>query len=207
MASWRQFSFHTLLWASMTGLKLGNTSFTLPLRNVSFDPVFYKFYKKLLFFYFQQGKQGFWFLIRDSQWKVLILWTTLKCRSWFPWNQSCVKWFIFGRASRNISDLQRKVAFCPPRWRRAPLLRCNMSDLKSVYWSRILCKITTRPTLGLLPAISNTLLLGVNQTSFFFYPTNVNWQLDLSVHICRIEKERSLIRWNGPDRNDFSICF
>ena len=59
------------------------------------------------------------------------------------------------------------------------------------------------------------------QTSFFFYPTNVNWQLDQTkktqrspagdrtrvfrVHICRIEKERSLIRWNGPDRNEFSI--
>ena len=27
----------------------------------------------------------------------------------------------------------RKVAFCPPRRRRASLLRCNMSDLKSVY--------------------------------------------------------------------------
>ena len=30
--------------------------------------------------------------------------------------------------------------------------------------------------------------------------------IQLSVHICRIEKkERSLIRWNGPDRNEFSI--
>ena len=29
--------------------------------------------------------------------------------------------------------------------------------------------------------------------------------IQLSVHICRIEKERSLIRWNGPNRNEFSI--
>ena len=28
----------------------------------------------------------------------------------------------------------------------------------------------------------------------------------MSVHICRIEKERSLMSWNGPDRNEFSIC-
>ena len=27
--------------------------------------------------------------------------------------------------------------------------------------------------------------------------------IQLSLHICRIEKERSLIRWNGPDRNEF----
>ena len=37
------------------------------------------------------------------------------------------------RIVKTPSDLQRKVAFCPPRRRRAPLLRCNMSDLKSVY--------------------------------------------------------------------------
>ena len=37
------------------------------------------------------------------------------------------------RSVKTPSNLQRKVAFCPPRRRRAPLLRCNMSDLKSVY--------------------------------------------------------------------------
>ena len=37
------------------------------------------------------------------------------------------------RSVKMPSDLQRKLAFCPPRQRRAPLLRCNMSDLKSVY--------------------------------------------------------------------------
>ena len=35
------------------------------------------------------------------------------------------------------SNLQRKVAFCPPGRRRAPLLRCNMSDLKSVYTNQM----------------------------------------------------------------------
>ena len=29
--------------------------------------------------------------------------------------------------------------------------------------------------------------------------------IQLSVHICRIEKERSLIRWNGLDRNEFRL--
>ena len=37
------------------------------------------------------------------------------------------------RSVKTPSNLQRKVAFCPPRRRPAPLLRCNMSDLKSVY--------------------------------------------------------------------------
>ena len=37
------------------------------------------------------------------------------------------------RSVKTPSNLQGKVAFCPPRRRRAPLLRCNMSDLKSVY--------------------------------------------------------------------------
>ena len=37
------------------------------------------------------------------------------------------------RSVKTPSNLQRKVAFCPPGRRRAPLLRCNMSDLKSVY--------------------------------------------------------------------------
>ena len=37
------------------------------------------------------------------------------------------------RSVKTPSNLQRKVAFCPPRRHRAPLLRCNMSDLKSVY--------------------------------------------------------------------------
>ena len=37
------------------------------------------------------------------------------------------------RSVKTPSDLQRKVTFCPPRRPRAPLLRCNMSDLKSVY--------------------------------------------------------------------------
>ena len=37
------------------------------------------------------------------------------------------------RSVKTPSNLQRKVAFCPPRRRRAPLLRCNMADLKSVY--------------------------------------------------------------------------
>ena len=36
------------------------------------------------------------------------------------------------RSVKTPSNLQRKVAFCPPGRRRAPLLRCNMSDLKSV---------------------------------------------------------------------------
>ena len=30
--------------------------------------------------------------------------------------------------------------------------------------------------------------------------------IQLSVHICRIEKERSLIRWNGPDRHEFRFA-
>ena len=38
------------------------------------------------------------------------------------------------RSVKTPSNLQRKVAFCPPGRRRAPLLRCNMSDLKSVYY-------------------------------------------------------------------------
>ena len=42
------------------------------------------------------------------------------------------------RSVKTPSNLQRKVAFCPPGRRRAPLLRCNMSDLKSVY--KIYCK-------------------------------------------------------------------
>ena len=40
------------------------------------------------------------------------------------------------RSVKMPTDLQRKLAFCPPRRRRAPLLRCNMSDLKSVYTLR-----------------------------------------------------------------------
>ena len=40
------------------------------------------------------------------------------------------------RSVKRPIDLQRKAAFCPPRRRRAPLLRCNMSDLKSVYMLR-----------------------------------------------------------------------
>ena len=40
------------------------------------------------------------------------------------------------RSVKTPSNLQRKVAFCPPGRRRAPLLRCNMSDLKSVYRAR-----------------------------------------------------------------------
>ena len=40
------------------------------------------------------------------------------------------------RSVKTPSNLQRKVAFCPPRRRRAPLPRCNMSDLKSVYRKR-----------------------------------------------------------------------
>ena len=41
------------------------------------------------------------------------------------------------RSLKTPSNLQRKVAFCPPRRRRAPLLRCNMADLKSVYTVRV----------------------------------------------------------------------
>ena len=37
------------------------------------------------------------------------------------------------RSLKTPSNLQRKVAFCQPRRRRAPLLRRNMADLKSVY--------------------------------------------------------------------------
>ena len=46
--------------------------------------------------------------------------------------------------------------------------------------------VSKRPQLGTNKNISN-------QTPFFFYPTNANWQLDQtkrSLHICRIEKRK-----------------
>ena len=53
------------------------------------------------------------------------------------------------RSVKTPSNLQREVAFCPPRRRRAPLLRCNMSDLKSVYNFHGDCPFSLHAALGI----------------------------------------------------------
>ena len=120
MASWWQFSFRTLFWASTT---LISQNFLHGNKNGAFDLIFYKLSEKVIFVEFEQGEQGFWFLNRDFQSKIWKPWTTLKRKPWFHGNESCVKRFISGQAFKKnfpCMDSEKSKMFfarehkCPP---------------------------------------------------------------------------------------------